>query len=142
MKKTGLILSLLGASVLGAFATTPASAAEKPCCYNNGEYFESTPSTCARYGGRTVSQRYCGGYRYDNRYDRSGPSFAIQLGNVVFAYEDGYYDSSRRWHSWRSNDERNWYRNNYRSRYYNYRRDRDRDQRRRDWWEGRRDRWN
>lgn len=141
MKKTGLILSLLGASMLGAFATaTPASADTKPCCYNDGEYFHSSNSTCTRYGGRVVSQRFCGGYRYDNSY-RNGPSFAIQLGNVVFAYNDGYYDSSRRWHRWRNDDERNWYRRNYGSRYYNYTRDRDRDQRRRDWRDGRRDRW-
>src|SRR5262249_24537552 len=31
----------------------------KPCCYNRGEYFQSTPSTCQRYGGRTVPFEYC-----------------------------------------------------------------------------------
>lgn len=33
--------------------------AEKPCCYNNGRYFNSTPKTCRKYGGRVVRQEYC-----------------------------------------------------------------------------------
>lgn len=33
--------------------------ASKPCCYNSGEYFNSTPSTCRRYGGRVVPYEYC-----------------------------------------------------------------------------------
>jgi hypothetical protein len=37
--------------------------AGKPCCYNNGQYFNSSPSTCRKYGGQTVPQQYCtGGY--------------------------------------------------------------------------------
>lgn len=39
-------------------------AAAKPCCYNNGDYFNSTPSTCHKYGGRVVPYEYCQrGYR-------------------------------------------------------------------------------
>lgn len=70
-----------------------------------------------------------------------GPDFTIQLGNIVFAYEDGYYDNNRRWHAWRNNQERDWYRRNNARTYYEYRRDRERDQRRRDWIERRRDNW-
>lgn len=33
--------------------------AAKPCCFNNGEYFTSSPSTCRRYGGRVVRYEYC-----------------------------------------------------------------------------------
>ncbi len=33
--------------------------AEKPCCYNNGRYYNSTPKTCTKFGGRVVQQRYC-----------------------------------------------------------------------------------
>lgn len=31
----------------------------KPCCYNNGQYFHTSPSTCRRYGGQTVPYEYC-----------------------------------------------------------------------------------
>ena len=44
-------------------------------------------------------------------------SVSFRIGDVAFAYSDGYYDRSRRWHSWTSR-ERNWYRNNYRNYYY------------------------
>lgn len=70
-----------------------------------------------------------------------GPDFAIVLGNVVFAYSDGYYDRDRRWHPWRSDAEREWYRRNNSRSYYDIRRDRDNDRRRRDWRERRRDDW-
>jgi hypothetical protein len=40
--------------------------AEKPCCYNNGRYYNSTPKTCNKYGGRVVHQRYCT-RQYDDR---------------------------------------------------------------------------
>ena len=67
--------ALLGATALTivAFANAaPAEAHTKPCCYNNGGFFQSTPSTCYHYGGRVVDQRYCyrGGY-YDNDYGQS-----------------------------------------------------------------------
>lgn len=32
---------------------------EKPCCYNNGQYFNTTPSTCRKYGGQVAPQEYC-----------------------------------------------------------------------------------
>jgi hypothetical protein len=148
MKLYAQLLPLLGASCLVAFTSaTPAQAAPKPCCYNNGDYFESSPSTCRRYGGRVVEADYCGRYdRYDDRrgYRRSnGPDidFSIQLGDVVFAYSDGYYDRNRRWHRWRDARHRDWYRNNHRASYYDYVRDRERDRRRRDWRDGRRNDW-
>lgn len=72
---------------------------------------------------------------------RDRVDFSIQLGNVVIAYEDGYYDRDRRWHKWRNSAERNWYRQNRRDAYFAMRRDRDRDRYRRDWWEGRRSDW-
>ena len=52
-----------------------------------------------------------------------------------------YYDRYRRWHRWRDDNQRNWYRKNHNRRYHHFRRDDDRDNRRRDWRNGRRDRW-
>ena len=142
-----------------AGSVTPAMADSKPCCsYWSGEYVQSSPSTCRKYGGRVVSQDYCYGYYndgynngynnghgYDNGYGydrrRSGVSFSINLGDVVIGYSDGYYDRSRRWHRWRNDDERNWYRQNRRAAYFDMIRDRDNDRHRRDWRDGRRQDW-
>jgi hypothetical protein len=50
--------------------------ATKPCCFNDGEYFRSSPSTCRKYGGRVVQYEYCerqyynpnqNGYNYGGR---------------------------------------------------------------------------
>lgn len=81
------------------------------------------------------------GRRTDWRFNSDGPDFALTLGNVVFAYSDGYYDRNRRWHAWRSDEERDWYRRNYSGTYYDYRRDRDSDRFRREWREGDREDW-
>jgi hypothetical protein len=86
--------------------------------------------------GRRSDWRYGGGGSYGG-----GPDFAIVLGNVVFAYSDGYYDRDRRWHSWRSDEEREWHRRHNARTYYDYRRDRDEDRWRRDWREGRGNDW-
>lgn len=148
MNTTGKLLSLVGASCLAAFATTaPAQAAPKPCCYtSSGTYENVTSSTCLRYGGRLVSQGYCGrGYygrgNYGPAYQDGNASFSIQFGNVVIGYSDGYYDGNRRWHRWRNDRERSWYQQNRRTSYYHTTRDRDRDRKRRDWRNGRRNDW-
>jgi hypothetical protein len=141
MKTTGTLISLIGASCLVAFASaTPALADTKPCCRTaSGAYANSTPTTCTRYGGRVVAQRFCqGNYRGPGRTDAS---FSISLGNVVIAYSDGYYDSNRRWHGWRNDNERNWYQNNHRDRYHGVRHDSDNDRKRRDWRDGKRKDW-
>ena len=95
MKLTGTVLSLLGASCLAAFATAaPASARAKPCCYNSGQYFNATPSTCYRYGGRVIQQEYC------QRYSQSYYGYDQQ-------YYGGYYgNDDRRRH--RRHDRDNW----------------------------------
>jgi len=57
-------------------------------------------------------------------------SFSFRVGDVAIGYNDGYYDRSRRWHSWRNDRERHWYRTNYgqhRGAYRAMRRDADRD---------------
>ena len=56
-----------------------------------------------------------------------GFSISFNTGNVAFAYTDGYYDSNRKWHRWRSDRERQWYQKNHRNKYHAMRRDRDRD---------------
>jgi len=148
MKLTATALSLIGATCLGALATAaPAQADSKPCCYNNGDYFESSPSTCRKYGGRVVPYEYCarGSYGQPGYYDRGyrddDTYFSIQLGNIVFAYSDGYYDRDRRWHRWSSDRQRSWYRQHRRASYYEYPRSRERHKGRRDWRDGRRNDW-
>ncbi|HWU54657.1 MAG TPA: hypothetical protein VN175_04085 [Rhizomicrobium sp.] len=46
--------------------------------------------------------------------------FSFRVGDVAFGYSDGYYDHDRRWHSWRNQRERNWYRVNYGNSYRGY----------------------
>ena len=53
--------------------------------------------------------------------------FSFSIGNVGTAYNDGYYDRNRRWHSWRNRAERDWYRAHYTRNFRNMRRDADRD---------------
>jgi hypothetical protein len=53
--------------------------------------------------------------------------FSFRFGDVGIAYDDGYYDRSHRFHRWRHNRERDWYRANYRASYRGMRHDRDRD---------------
>jgi hypothetical protein len=146
MNLTAKLISLLGASCIVAFASAaPASADTKPCCFNDGQYFNSTPTTCNRYGGRVVPQEYCDrNYNgYNGRYDKPDASalFEILLGIAVLGYEDGYYDRDRRWHRWRNDNERDWFRQRHRDKYFDVRRDRDRDRNRRDWRNGRRKDW-
>ena len=68
-------------------------------------------------------------------------SFSISLGNVGVAYTDGYYDQNRRWHSWRNNQEHNWYRQNHSDSYFPVSHTRDRDPYRSDWRKGKRSDW-
>ena len=54
--------------------------------------------------------------------------FSFRIGDVAVAYDDGYYDRSRRWHAWRHQREREWYRASYVNHFYRgYRHDRDHD---------------
>ncbi len=93
MKLTGTLLSLFGASCLAAFATaTPALASAKPCCYNNGQYYNATPSTCYRYGGRVIQQEYCQRY-YQGNYGNYQGNYGYFQGNYG-GYSD--YDDRRR----------------------------------------------
>ena len=95
-----------------------------------------------RYDDRDNYRRdWLRGKRDDWRGGRSNIDFTVLLGNVVFAYDDGYYDNNRRWHYWRNVNERNWYMQNHGKTYYHMRRHRDRDHNRRDWREGRSDDW-
>lgn len=68
-------------------------------------------------------------------------SFSITLGNVQIGYVDGYYDSNRRWHAWRNDAERNWWRQNRRAQYFAMRHDRDNDRFRKEWRKGKRKNW-
>ena len=91
-----------------------------------------------RYRDRDNYRRdWLAGRRNDWRVGGGDVGFTITLGNVVYGYSDGYYDNGRRWHGWRSDAERNWYRQNHRGTYYDMSREDERDHGRRDWREGR-----
>ena len=64
--------------------------ATKPCCYNNGDYFNSTPSTCRKYGGRVVDYEYCErGYR--------GSDNGRSWGGKPCCYSNGqFFNATRR----------------------------------------------
>ena len=54
--------------------------------------------------------------------------FSFRMGDVGVAYNDGYYDRGHRWHAWRHQREREWYRANYVNHFYRgYRHDQDHD---------------
>ena len=53
--------------------------------------------------------------------------FSFRVGDVALGYNDGYYDRSHSWHSWRDARERNWYRARYAHNYRRMRHDRDHD---------------
>jgi len=48
-------------------------------------------------------------------------------GDVMYAYRDGWWDHGHRWHPWRSEAERIWWRDHYHDRYWDWRHDRDPD---------------
>ncbi|MGV8996180.1 MAG: hypothetical protein ACOH12_04460 [Parvibaculaceae bacterium] len=52
---------------------------------------------------------------------------SLNLGNVAFAYQDGYWDHSHRWHQWRSKHEAREYRQKRGHHYHNWNHDRDKD---------------
>jgi hypothetical protein len=53
--------------------------------------------------------------------------FSFRVGDIAFAYDDGYYDRAHRWHAWRHARERDWYRAHYTHSYRGWRHDRDHD---------------
>jgi hypothetical protein len=53
---------------------------------------------------------------------------SLDVGNVAFGYQDGYWDQGHRWHHWRNRRDARMYRNAHGSQYNNYRHDRDPDQ--------------
>ena len=52
---------------------------------------------------------------------------SINVGDVQFAYRDGYWDRWHRWHAWRDPDDWRWYRERYSDRYFDWQHDRDPD---------------
>ncbi len=55
------------------------------------------------------------------------PGLSFAVGDVAYAYYDGYWDRWHRWHPWRGDAERIWWRNHYRDRYWDWHHDRDAD---------------
>lgn len=109
--------------------------ATKPCCYNNGDYFNSTPKTCNKYGGRVVPYEYCErGYRgSDNGRSWGGKPCCFANGQFFNARRntcqryggtlvrqdrcDGYYNNQRWYDQPETNMEKPCCYNN--GRYYN-----------------------
>ena len=56
---------------------------------------------------------------YDH-HRRSSVSVYVDTGNVSVGYRNGYYDHDRRWHRWRGDSHRNYYRRHHRSHYRDY----------------------
>lgn len=52
---------------------------------------------------------------------------SINLGNVAFAYRDGYWDQDRHWHPWRNKHEARDYRARQHNEYHDWNHDRDHD---------------
>jgi hypothetical protein len=55
------------------------------------------------------------------------PGLSFSVGDVAYAYADGYWDRFHVWHPWRSDAERIWWRDHYHDRYWDWRHDRDHD---------------
>ncbi len=41
-----------------------------------------------------------------NQHRPGGSSLSIDIGNVAFGFNDGYWDTGHHWHTWRNNAER------------------------------------
>jgi hypothetical protein len=54
-------------------------------------------------------------------------SFSFDLGDVAFAYSDGYWDHDHQWHRWHNSREAREYRARYREHWHGWKHDRDRD---------------
>jgi len=64
---------------------------------------------------RTYSTRYYTGVHTRYRdYGWRGPAQPVvtfNIGNVLFGYDDGYWDRNRQWHTWQHSSHRDMYRN-------------------------------
>ena len=52
---------------------------------------------------------------------------SLDIGNVAFGYQDGYWDQGHHWHAWRNRREANYYRHASGAEYHAWRHDRDAD---------------
>lgn len=57
---------------------------------------------------------------------RARVGVVLNLGDIAFGYNDGYWDRDHRWHRWHNPQERYRYRVYYREHYYDRDHDRDR----------------
>jgi hypothetical protein len=52
---------------------------------------------------------------------------SLNLGDVAFGYQDGYWDHSHQWHNWRNQDEARNYQRSSGNQYHDWKHDRDAD---------------
>jgi len=55
------------------------------------------------------------------------PWLSFRVTDIAYGYRDGWWDRWHRWHAWRSVGERNWWRDHYHDRYWDWHHDRDPD---------------
>jgi len=67
-------------------------------------------------------------YRHDRDGNQGWRGLSINVGDVAFGYQDGYWDRGHQWHQWRNDQEMRDYRNAQGNQYNDYRHDRDQDQ--------------
>jgi hypothetical protein len=81
-----------------------------------------------RHYYRTVRGNQYSDYRHDRGGNAGWPGLSINVNDVAFGYQDGYWDRSHQWHQWRNDQEMRDYRKAGGNRYNDYRHDRDNDQ--------------
>ncbi len=62
----------------------------------------------------------------NNDHRHGNTALSIDFGTVAFGFNDGYWDTGHRWHTWRNNSERTSYRSNHGSNFHGYNHTRDR----------------
>lgn len=93
--------------------------------YDQNGYYGNQP-----YRGYDTYRYNNDGYNYDGydsgRYgygrDRGVNVLSLSLGNVAFAYRDGYWDRRHHWHHWQRDSDYRYYRD-HGSNYYGYNHD-------------------
>ena len=58
----------------------------------------------------------------------TGASITVNLGDIAFGYNDGYWDHSHQWHQWKNQDDLQTYRTASGNQYHDWKHTRDSDQ--------------
>jgi len=58
----------------------------------------------------------------------AGAAVTLNLGDIAFGYNDGYWDHGHQWHQWQNKDDVQTYRTSAANKYHDWKHDRDPDQ--------------